>query len=73
MVGAEVSQAMCDVGVHTLVMNGYAAKCIMLNKDVRHMDTIGKADGTPADMDKKADVAIFEVTHCCLLQQWPSR
>lgn len=52
---------MCDVGVQTLVMNGYAAKCIMLNKDVRHLGTAAKADGTPADMDQKADIAVFEV------------
>lgn len=56
-----MSQAMCDVGVETLVMNGYAAKCIMLNKDVRHMDVVAKPDGTPADMDRRADIAIFEV------------
>ena len=52
---------MCDVGVQKLVMNGYAAKCVMLNKDVRHMDTAAKPDGTPADMDQKADIAVFEV------------
>ena len=61
MVGAEVSQAMCDVGVETLVMNGCAAQCVMLNKDVRHMEVVAKPDGTPADMDNKADIAIFEV------------
>ena len=62
VVGAEVSQAMCDVGVQTLVMNGYASQCIMLNKDVRHMEIDAKPDCTPADIDKKADIAIFEVS-----------
>ncbi|KAL0046712.1 hypothetical protein WJX82_008116 [Trebouxia sp. C0006] len=61
VVGAEVSQAMCDVGVQTLVMNGFGAKCIMVNKDVRHLETSAKPDGIPSDMHSKADVAIFEV------------
>jgi len=60
-VGAEVSQAMCDAGVQTLVMNGFGAKCIMVNKDVRHLETSAKPDGTPPDMHSKADIAIFEV------------
>jgi hypothetical protein len=61
VLGAEVSQAMCDAGVETLVMNGYGAKCIMVNKDVRHLETSAKPDGTPPDMHSKADIAIFEV------------
>ena len=56
-----MSQAMCDVGVQTLVMNGFGAKCIMVNKDVRHLETSAKPDGIPSDMHSKADVAIFEV------------
>ena len=66
MLGAEVSQSMCDAGVQTLVMNDYGAKCIMVNKDVRHLETSAKPDGTPPDMQSKADIAIFEV-----LQQEP--
>ena len=61
MLGAEVSQAMCDAGVETLVMNGFGGKCIMANKDVRHLETSAKPDGTPPDMHSKADIAIFEV------------
>ncbi len=52
---------MCDVGVETLVMNGFGAKCIMVNKDVRHLEVRAKPDGTPPDLQRKADVAVFEV------------
>ena len=69
MLGAEVNQAMCDAGVHTLVMNGYGGKCIMVNKDVRHLEASAKPDGTPPDMHSKADIAIFEV----LQQIWAAR
>ena len=61
VVGAEVHQAMCDAGVETLVLNGFGAKCVMVNKDVRRMDVTAKPDGTPADMQQKADIAVFEV------------
>ena len=42
-------------------MNGYADKVIMLNKDARQMDTLRKKDGTGPDMDRRADVLVFEV------------
>ncbi|KAK9803026.1 hypothetical protein WJX72_005333 [[Myrmecia] bisecta] len=61
VVGAEMSQHMCDVAAETVVMNGYAAQCLMVNKDVRRMDVVRKADGTPPDMDRKADIMVFEV------------
>ena len=62
MVGAEVNQSMCDAGVETLVMNGLAAKCLMVNKDVRRMHAVAAApDGTPPDMQHKAEMAVFEV------------
>ncbi len=54
---------MCDAGVETLVMNGLGAKCIMVNKDVRHLETSVRPDGTPPHMHSKADIAIFEVVH----------
>ena len=57
----EVSQHMCDVGEEIIVMNGYADKVIMLNKDARQMDTLRKKDGTGPDMDRRADVLVFEV------------
>ncbi len=56
-----MSQHMCDVGAETVVMNGYAAKCILINKDVRRIDVVQKPDGSPPDMPVKADVLIFEV------------
>lgn len=64
MVGAEVHQTMCDVGVESLVMSGVAGKCLMVNKDVRRMHAAATAhpDGTPPDMLHKADLAVFEVS-----------
>lgn len=67
MVGAEVNQAMCDAGAETLVMNGFGAKCLMINKDVRRLDVTAKPDGTPPDMQHKADMAVFEV---CMPSMW---
>lgn len=61
MTGAEISQHMCDVAAEAVVMNGYAAKCIMINKDVRHIHAETLPDGTLPDMDYKADLCIFEV------------
>ena len=76
MVGAEVNQSMCDAGVESLVMNGVADKCLMVNKDVRRMHAAATAhpNGTPPDMLHKADLAVFEVsplqvaTEVCALQ-----
>ncbi|KAK9863045.1 hypothetical protein WJX84_000363 [Apatococcus fuscideae] len=61
VIGAEMSQHMCDVGAETMVMNGYAAQCMLVNKDVRRMDVAQKPDGTPPDMPRKADLLVFEV------------
>ena len=62
VVGAEVNQSMCDAGVESLVMNGMAGKCLMVNKDVRRMHAASAhRDGTPPDMLRKADLAVFEV------------
>jgi hypothetical protein len=52
---------MCDVAAETVVMNGYAANCLMINKDVRRIDTVQKPDGAPPDMEQRANVCIFEV------------
>ena len=54
---------MCDAGVETLVMNGFGAKCMMLDKDVRRMTVDVKPDGTPGDMEQRADLAVFEVAN----------
>ena len=61
MTGAEISQHMCDVAAETVVMNGYAARCIMINKDVRRIRAEKLPDGTLPDMDYRASLCIFEV------------
>ena len=64
--GAELCQHMCDVAAEAVVMNGYAAKCLMVNKDVRRMDTVAKPDGTPPDLEQRANLCIFEASaHTC--------
>lgn len=63
MTGAEIGQHMCDVAAEAVVMNGYAAKCLMINKDVRRIDAAAKVDGTPPDMEQKANLCVFEVRH----------
>lgn len=59
--GAEISQHMCDVAAETVVMNGYAAKCIMINKDVRRLHASKLPEGTVPDMEQKASLCIYEV------------
>lgn len=61
MTGAEISQHMCDVAAEAVVMNGYAAKCVMINKDVRRIHSEMLPDGTLPDMEYKANLCIFEV------------
>ena len=61
VVSVEMSQHMCDVGEECVVMNGYADKILFLNRDARRMDVVRKPDGTPPDMEKKADILIYEV------------
>ena len=61
MTGAEISQHMCDVAAEAVVMNGYAAKCIMINKDVRRIHAEKLPDGRAPDMDYKCNLCIFEV------------
>jgi len=57
----EMSQHMCDVGEEAVVMNGYAEKILFLNRDARRMDVVRKPDGTPPDMERKADILVYEV------------
>ena len=61
VVGAEQSAHMCDVGEECEVMNGFAPRCLLLNRDARRMDTKPKPDGTPPDLDRKADIVVYEV------------
>jgi hypothetical protein len=59
--GAEIGQHMCDIAAEAAVMNGCAGRCLMLNKDVRRMDAAARPDGTPADLERKANLCVFEV------------
>ena len=52
---------MCDVAAEAVVMNGYAAKCIMINRDVRRLYATKPPDGTQPDMEQKANLCIYEV------------
>ena len=61
VVSVEMSQHMCDVGEECIVMNGFANKILFLNRDARRMDVVPKPDGTPPDMERKADLLIYEV------------
>ena len=57
-----MNQPLCDAGMETLVMNGFGAKCMMTNKDVRRMTVDARPDGALPDMENRADLAIFEVS-----------
>ena len=62
VVACEINGHMCDVGEETVVMNGFADRILMLNRDARRMSAaVRKPDGTPPDLDRKADVLIYEV------------
>ena len=52
---------MCDVAAEAVVMNGYAAQCIMINRDVRRLFATKPPDGTQPDMEQKANLCIYEV------------
>ena len=60
--GAEISTHLCDVAAEAVVANGLAMRCTMVNKDVRRMHAEPQPDGSPADMDARADIALFEVS-----------
>ncbi|KAG7675099.1 hypothetical protein Ndes2526A_g07853 [Nannochloris sp. 'desiccata'] len=57
----EVSAHMCDVAEETTIMNGYLGKILVLDRDVRRMDTVRKPDGTAPEMQQRADIAVFEI------------
>lgn len=58
-----MSQHMCDLAVEAVVLNGYASQVVVVNKDVRRMDMGPKPDGTPPDLERKADLLVCEVRH----------
>jgi len=57
----EVSAHMCDVAEETTIMNGYLGKILVLDRDVRRMDTVQKPDGTAPELQQRADLAVFEI------------
>ena len=44
---------------------------VQVNKDVRRMDLVTKPDGSPPDMEAKADLCIFEASlvHAIVLKR----
>lgn len=57
----EQSAHMCDVAEETTIMNGFLGKILVLDRDVRRMDTVAKPDGTAPEMPTRADLAVFEI------------
>jgi len=58
---AELSAHMCDVAEETTIMNGFLGKILVLDRDVRRMDTKPKPDGTAPELPRPVDLAVFEV------------
>ena len=58
---AELSAHMCDVAEECTIMNGFLDKILVLDRDVRRMDVLRKPDGTPPELQRPVDLAIFEV------------
>ncbi len=56
-----MSQHMCDLAMEAVLMNGYAPRVTIVNKDIRRMDLERKPDGTPPDLERKADIMVYEV------------
>ena len=57
-----MSQHMADVAAEAVVMNGFAQQCLIVNKDVRRINAVTKPDGTPPDLERKADICVYEVS-----------
>lgn len=58
---AELSSHMCDVAEECTIMNGYLGKILVLDRDVRRMDVLRKPDGTAPELQRRVDMAVFEV------------
>jgi hypothetical protein len=61
VVAAEISQHICDVGCETVVVNGFGTRIMIENKDSRRMDVVRKPDGMPPELERKADLLVYEV------------
>ena len=57
----EISSHMTDVAEETVIANGFFRNTTVYNKDVRRLDTQPHPDGTPADLPRRANMAIFEI------------
>ena len=67
---AEMSLHMCDAGEETVCLNGYGTSIIFLNRDARRIFTKEsdglikhglKPDGSYPEMERKADLLVYEV------------
>lgn len=63
---------MADVGEDSIVMNGFAGKVRMINKDARQLSLDDVPDGRGGimqfkDLDRPADIFITETFDCGLI------
>jgi len=59
---------MAEAGEECLCLNGYGGRVLMLHRDSRYLTAGGPGpDGAPADLDRRADLCVFEVFDCGLL------
>jgi len=69
VIAVEQSSHMCEVAQQTICRNGFAAKCTVVNRDARRilaatspgMRGGRKPDGEAPELERQADVLIFEV------------
>lgn len=45
--------------------NGYGTKVVVVDKDARRMTAMVKPDGSPPDMERPADILVYEVNTDC--------
>lgn len=62
VVGAEVNRHMCDVADECLAKNGLLGPVTILNGDARRLRSQPGPDGTPADVERRADLLVYEVS-----------
>ena len=60
VIGCETHPAICAVGNEVIGLNGYANRITLVNKDCRALKT-------PADLPRRADLAVFELFDCSLI------
>ena len=69
VVAVEQSSHMCDVAEKTIATNGLSSQCIVLQRDARRMFCATseglragrKPDGEAPELDRQADILVFEV------------